>query len=253
MKRFESKSIFLEECPSTQQLALEKLLLEGGAHTAIWVRTRKQTEGRGRLGRQWTNTPGALLCSVALPWPEDQVVSSYVSLLAGLSLFEALDSRAKAQCFLKWPNDLYGMRASDKTQKIAGILCELKKTSLIVGWGVNVESQGEVENAGALREFSPESTADNLFLELQNSFMKNLEFFLWGGAEAKLKLHQRIQCEAMKELWGKTLLINRKFVAKAIGLEADGSLIFQCEGGPKQSVSQAELEILPDIKKKTKI
>ena len=83
----------------------------------------EQTQGRGRLGRQWTSRPGdglylsAVLCP-QVPrdvWPS---LSFAVSLAVYNMLADAIGD-TEAQISLKWPNDVLVNGG-----KIAGILLE---------------------------------------------------------------------------------------------------------------------------------
>jgi BirA family transcriptional regulator, biotin operon repressor / biotin---[acetyl-CoA-carboxylase] ligase len=120
---------YVRECPSTQRL------LDAGAPEGATVATDHQTEGRGRLGRTWVDTPGrALLCSILLrpqlpvaDWPE-------LSVIAGEAVAAALPLDAS----VLHPNDvLVG------TRKIAGILPEAADGRVVLGIGVNVNQTAD--------------------------------------------------------------------------------------------------------------
>ncbi len=98
---------------------------------------RRQTGGRGRLGRRWETIDGNLHLSVLLrPGPMRR--PGHWSLLAGVAL-----AQAAAACLpdasglrLKWPNDLVLNGA-----KLAGILAEAGDAGapwLVLGFGVNL-------------------------------------------------------------------------------------------------------------------
>jgi len=110
--------------------------------------TEEQTEGRGRLGREWRAPRGSsVLCSVllrpALPvarWPE-------LSLVAGGAVAEAVRA-AGVEPTVKHPNDvLVGGR------KLAGMLAEARDGIVVLGIGVNVlQTAAELpEGATSLR------------------------------------------------------------------------------------------------------
>ncbi len=95
--------------------------------------TEEQTEGRGRLGRDWHAPRGSsVLCSVllrpALPverWPE-------LSPVAGGAVAEAVRA-AGVEPTLKHPNDVLV-----DGRKLAGILAEAGDGVVVLGIGVNV-------------------------------------------------------------------------------------------------------------------
>ena len=78
---------------------------------------KRQTAGRGRLGRSWAGDAGeSLTFSLGLPLaPGDW---SGLSLAVGVSLAESLHPRIQ----LKWPNDLW---FADR--KLAGVLIDVKR------------------------------------------------------------------------------------------------------------------------------
>ncbi len=130
-----------DELDSTNEEA-KRLAKAGGAHGAV-VWAKKQTGGKGRLGREWVSQEGNLFVSILLK-PERKIPDlSQLSFVASVALIESLvdmfgDSH-KLAC--KWPNDVL---LDEK--KLAGILlesfpCELDgKQWVVVGVGVNVDS-----------------------------------------------------------------------------------------------------------------
>jgi BirA family transcriptional regulator, biotin operon repressor / biotin---[acetyl-CoA-carboxylase] ligase len=122
--------------------------------------TDYQHAGRGRLGRSWSAPPGSSVAMSVLLRP-DGVSSTrwtWLPLLAGLAVVEALRRAADAPAVLKWPNDvLVGER------KICGILAERVDTprgpACVIGIGLNVhlsEAQLPVPTATSLELFRPD-------------------------------------------------------------------------------------------------
>ena len=120
---------FVPECPSTQRLLADDAP-EGAA-----VATDHQTDGRGRFGRVWLDTPGrGLLFSVLLRptvpmarWPE-------LSVVAGEAVAAAVGVAAE----VAYPNDVViGGR------KVAGVLPEASPGRVVLGIGVNVNQRVE--------------------------------------------------------------------------------------------------------------
>ena len=101
--------------------------------------TDYQSAGRGRLGRTWTAPPGtSIAMSVLLrPLGVDPQRWTWLPLLAGLAVTEAVRRAAGLEAVLKWPNDvLLGER------KLCGILAERVETAsgpaCVIGMGINV-------------------------------------------------------------------------------------------------------------------
>ena len=83
-----------------------------------------QAAGRGRLDRVWTSPPRAgLTVSVLLRPDVPAARRSWLPLLTGVALAEAVRGVAGVRASLKWPNDLL---AGDG-RKLAGILAEASR------------------------------------------------------------------------------------------------------------------------------
>ena len=122
----------LAETASTQNAAVARAAGRPG-HIGT---TGRQTAGRGRLGRLWTQREGlGVAVTYTLPNSLDQ---PFVALAAGLAAALAAESFLPATSRplgLRWPNDVVD-RASGR--KIAGVLVEAKESLLLVGIGINV-------------------------------------------------------------------------------------------------------------------
>jgi BirA family transcriptional regulator, biotin operon repressor / biotin---[acetyl-CoA-carboxylase] ligase len=124
---------FVASCPSTQRL-IDEADLEGTT-----VVTDHQTQGRGRLGRIWDDTPGrSLLVSVLLTprppmplWPE-------LSLVAGEAVARALRDRTGVDASLRHPNDVVVAG-----RKLVGVLPEASRGRVVLGIGVNVNQTAD--------------------------------------------------------------------------------------------------------------
>ena len=103
------------------------------------LRALRQTAGRGRSGRAWvTPDDGALLVSVVLRPLVPARLLTWVPLLAGLAVRDALEPFVRGRGWrvgTKWPNDVVAVPESSTvvapvpgwagTRKIAGVLSEL--------------------------------------------------------------------------------------------------------------------------------
>ncbi len=135
------KIIALDEVDSTNAYALRKA--EKGAReiTVIWA--RRQTRGRGRLGRRWVSPEGGGLYVSFLLRPSSRRVRPLLGFVAALAVIRALKSMVSVR--LKWPNDLL---VGEK--KIGGILLETQShfrdmPFVVLGIGINTGSDsGEI-------------------------------------------------------------------------------------------------------------
>jgi BirA family biotin operon repressor/biotin-[acetyl-CoA-carboxylase] ligase len=133
--------------PLTSDLASNLVIAEHLPSTNAWQRdhlselpdwavvvTFSQTAGRGRLGRSWVSEPGgALAASILFPVHTDHG-RSWLPLIVGAALVEAVHQLGVGSAVLKWPNDVLVGSA-----KLAGTLCEvLPDNRVVVGLGVNL-------------------------------------------------------------------------------------------------------------------
>lgn len=136
---------YVETVGSTNDLA--RSAGQVGEPEGTVILADQQIAGRGRLGRSWTSPPGAnVLMSLLLrpSWlpPTDSFV---LTMLASVSLCEAVEQVTPLRAGLKWPNDLMlpNPAQAGAFGKAAGILSELEVDRdrivwVIVGIGVNV-------------------------------------------------------------------------------------------------------------------
>ena len=97
----------------------------------LWVMAKRQTAGRGRMGRQWRSEPGNLHASLLLTLAGKPTLGPQLSLLAGICVYDTIVQLAvrsgcgvklplgSAGLRLKWPNDCLLGNA-----KLSGILGE---------------------------------------------------------------------------------------------------------------------------------
>jgi BirA family biotin operon repressor/biotin-[acetyl-CoA-carboxylase] ligase len=100
--------------------------------------TDYQSAGRGRQGRTWTAPPGTGIAMSALLSPAVEVQRwTWLPLLTGLAVSEAVRQVAGLQAWLKWPNDVLV-----DERKLCGILAERVETpsgpACVIGIGINV-------------------------------------------------------------------------------------------------------------------
>ena len=119
-------------------------LARDGAAEGLVLLAAHQSAGRGRLGRSWTAPPGTSLACSTLLRPETVPSNrwSWITLLAGVAVVEAVEDVAGVGAALKWPNDVL---VADR--KLAGILTERIDTpgghAVVLGIGVNVTAERE--------------------------------------------------------------------------------------------------------------
>ena len=155
-----------DEIASTNDAALTLASVKAADGTAVLA--ERQTAGKGRLGRRWDSPPHLnIYCSVILNTFQFSRNPSWMPLVTGLALSEAIQESCAVRLALKWPNDLLC-----RGKKIGGVLCESssqghENLTCVVGFGINVNGRGE--------DFPDElrSIATSLHQETQKFFDRN--------------------------------------------------------------------------------
>lgn len=132
----------LDETASTNSLVLasEPYLDQHG----LVVVARRQTVGRGRMGRSWLGVPGEQLFTSIVVHPRLPAADTpAVALIAGLAAAQAIRDTAGLDPRLKWPNDVL-----IRGRKVCGILVESSPNRngaprLVIGVGVNCQGAPE--------------------------------------------------------------------------------------------------------------
>ena len=126
---------YFDDIDSTQNFAssIAQNLLENGTI----IVSKKQSSGKGRLGRKWISPEGGLWFSVILHPKFDVSLATLFPLAASLALANAIKKTLKKKPELKWPNDV-----TLNHKKVAGMLVDLSLKSndiesLILGVGIN--------------------------------------------------------------------------------------------------------------------
>lgn len=186
--------VHFETIDSTNRVA--KALGRDGAPDGTLVIAEAQTEGRGRLGRQWLAPPGSsLLLSLlfrsavharGLPL---HVQAAHLTMICSLAVTDAIDHTAHLRARLKWPNDiLLGHK------KAGGILTELVFQDdgldfVVVGIGLNVN----VDFRQANEAYPPDAAPDTSQASLTALTERSTSLLLESGQRASRRpLLQRL-------------------------------------------------------------
>jgi BirA family biotin operon repressor/biotin-[acetyl-CoA-carboxylase] ligase len=133
--------LFFHRIGSTNDIALASAEEAGGE--GLVVIADEQTAGRGRQGHTWHSPPGSgLYISIVLRAPSTAGAVPAPGLLtlgAGVSIAEAIETTSGLHADIKWPNDLLVGR-----RKLAGILAESapgRSGLVVLGYGINVSTR----------------------------------------------------------------------------------------------------------------
>ena len=126
-----------------------------GEPAGLVLATDHQTGGRGRLGRSWAAPPrSSLAVSMLLRPAVDAELWSWLPLLVGVAIVDALVATCGVPAALKWPNDVLvpepdrgAAPEEGERRKVCGILAEAvpgdggTPDAAVLGFGLNVDQE----------------------------------------------------------------------------------------------------------------
>src|SRR6476469_1500336 len=136
----------METVDSTNAEALRSAL--GGEPGPLWIWSARQSQGRGRGGREWVSQPDNLFASLLIGLNCPLRVASQLALVAGVIAFDTIAKliayEGRSELLLKWPNDI--LLAGEK---VAGMLLENicstaeNRSVIVIGTGINLANHPE--------------------------------------------------------------------------------------------------------------
>lgn len=208
-----------------------------------------QTAGRGRLGRSWTTPPGsALAVSVLVHPPWRTSTWSWLPLLAGLAVVEAVGSAAGLDAGLKWPNDVL-VTVDGERRKVCGVLTEVVPASagpaVVVGLGLNVSQTLDeltFPSATSLALAGAATTdRDTLLRAVLRAFASRYLQWREDGVDAGLSARVREVCWTLGEPVLVTLPGGGVLEGLAEELDADGRLVVRSPDGELHPVAAGDV------------
>ncbi len=183
-----------DELDSTNEEARRRVL-EEGERGPLWIVARRQSRGRGRLGRDWISVPGNLHASLVLSDGVTPERAPQLGFVAGVATFDALRSLCTGESgfALKWPNDILLDRA-----KLGGVLLEGLAFSssderrpasgvVVVGIGLNCVAAPRDPPYPAVALPAAAASAEMLFTALSDSFCETLKLWASGSGFAEIR------------------------------------------------------------------
>lgn len=228
--KYIGKKIFTyQETKSTNDIASNYAC--SGEDEGVVIIAESQSQGRGRLGRVWHSPPlkGAYISIILKPDFESEFAPA-VSILAALSLAEAVKEFTDEKVQIKWPNDVL-----INGKKTGGILTELsadnkKINHIIVGIGINI-NQTTDDFPNELKEIATslaiESKKEINRSELIKRFLTHFEIeYEYYKKDKKLTQIDRIR--SLSSLIGKEITLSfgkNQITGKAVDIDSNGALL----------------------------
>ena len=235
------KIVYFKTIDSTNNIAKKTDCTEGTVFIA-----ETQTQGRGRLGRNWTSekNSGIYMSIVLTPKiPYEHI--SRITLVTGLAVCDVLTEIYKLPFKIKWPNDIV-----IEGKKVCGILVEgiidIDNVKVINGIGINVNNKNFIDDlknkATSLyiltKKKNDRTKILNRFFEV---FEKYYNEFLNNGITNILNKYTELCVTLNREV---TIVENNKETnATAEGITPDGELIIKKQDGTTQSINSGEVSV----------
>ena len=232
-----------DELDSTNEEA-KRLAKNGGANGAV-VWAKRQTAGKGRLGREWVSSEGNLFVSVLLDPNKPLAELSQLSFVAAVAVVDALaplfEKQDVVQC--KWPNDILL-----EGKKLGGILLESFQTEnrehpwVVVGVGVNVDSfpSNAQFPATCLTDAGVELVSAKIILS------RFVHHFIERYNSWNVKGFGHIRKSWVDYAWGLNEPITARLADGSVqgknqGIDAQGNLLLKLKSGKMQSIQAADV------------
>ncbi|MBS1795718.1 MAG: biotin--[acetyl-CoA-carboxylase] ligase [Acidobacteria bacterium] len=241
-----------DELGSTNTEALEHA--RRGADEGLCVVARRQTAGRGRLGRRWVSERDAgLFFSLLLrPRVVELRFLPLVTLMCAAAVHDALEELYRLDCDIKWVNDIH---VGDR--KICGILAETTDTptglAVVAGIGVNLNSTDFPPAIAATATSIEEETGgppdgeallEKLILRLSEFY--NLLKDVDGPRKIREEWTRRSSYAFGKRV--RVVLENETIHGITCGIEENGALRVRLASGGERVVHAGDVERLREDK-----
>lgn len=236
---------YKDEIDSTNNQA--KILARQGAQEGLLVIAECQTQGKGRLGRNWQSPAGTgIWMSLILRPSILPRYASQLTLLAGLSMCEVIQEVTGLDAQIKWPNDIviHG-------KKVCGILTEMSAEMegvnyIVIGIGVNVNSGYFPESlpyASSLaiegRKEYPRKIIIKKFLE---TFEVDYKRYKQHNDLAEIMTRYKKNCITLHRTV-KLLIGDEAILAEATDINHEGELVVTLEDGTRKVITSGEVSV----------
>jgi BirA family biotin operon repressor/biotin-[acetyl-CoA-carboxylase] ligase len=230
------------ELASTNGALLARVAAGYVPREAGWLVADRQTAGRGRAGRVWSDGAGNFMGStVARLGPGDPPAPT-LSLVAGVALHRALAAviGASPAMLLKWPNDvLLG------TAKLAGILLERMGDAVVVGIGVNLAQAPDLADRAtvSLKGLGHAVARDAFAQVLAGEWQAALDVWHHGGW-ADLREDWLARAHPRGTLLSVRDRDNTLIIGSFAGLDADGAALLRLADGALHAIHAGDIELV---------
>lgn len=195
----------------------------------------RQSEGRGRMGKEWYSPHGGIWLSIILK-PDISPEHIYrLTLVAGVSVAEALAGMGIA-AQIKWPNDIL-----INEKKVCGILTEVDAEMdvvnfVIVGIGINANIELDmlppllgIHSTSLKNEVGSDINRVMLVQRLLERFEQDYRLFISGDFDSIIRRWKEHSATLNRQV--RIVTRFRTIEGEAVGIDHDGALVVEREDG----------------------
>ena len=229
---WEQKIHHFGELGSTMHVARE--LAKKGVEEGTIVIAEAQSQGKGRLGREWLSPEGGIYFTIILRPKLSPMYAPRINLMASVAVAKTIGRLYGLKAQLKWPNDvLIGGK------KVCGILAEIdaeidKVNSINLGVGINANTiiSDYEEKATSLRgELGREISRKEFLFSLLREISEQQALLTEASL---LEEWKSLSTTLNKEV--KIAAPGEEIVGRATDIDVSGALIVQSQDGSLREV-----------------
>ena len=243
--KYVGKNLYVfKEVSSTNTLA--KFLSMNDVENGTVIISEKQTQAKGRSGKQWESPVGGVWMSIILNPNVDHSKLPLITLATGVAVAKTLESIGVENPEIKWPNDIM-----INGKKVCGILTEAVAKfntieNVIIGVGIDanldVEQFPEELREGTTtlkKELGRDGNENLLIKTFLEEFEKISEQFSHEGYEDILK-EWRKRSYSIGKIVEVREPFNTYYDAYVLGLSKEGALVVEKIDGTLEKVISGE-------------
>ena len=256
--RFIGKRIYhYKRIRSTQQLAISFAETNITNENGTVILADEQYDGKGRGNKKWISPKGGLWMSLIIKPRIELDKINILSLIAAISVCEAINETSNLETRIKWPNDIV---IDDK--KIAGIIIDSSINDsnidyVVIGIGINMtvdiikidlslaSSDPLPQKVTSIQNENKEKCIDRFLLLKQ--LLKRIEYYLFLVENEKEKRKIIEIYKKLSNTLGKSIYVYGKdikgYYAIAKDIDIDGGLILKRENKILEKIYCGEISI----------
>lgn len=233
---------------STNSKARE-LMVNDPAHGTLVI-AEEQTQGKGRLGRNWISPFGTGIWMSLIIKPDMEPSDApKMTMLGAVAVVKAIEAETHVKVQIKWPNDIILNQ-----KKLCGILTEMQADMdriywIIMGIGINVNQHPDsfpddiskiatslyVHTGVKLSRVRLVSRICNIFEELYEDFFhtKHFDSFLKEYKSLSITLGSQV----------KVTSLDQSLEGRAENFDEDGSLLVRTEDGILHQIISGDVSV----------